>query len=336
MTPVEDLWKSLDQDPSALPGLLLRRLDVPGFDVHLTQERPSRMPGLLVYADDKPGTLWKYLKSSHGLDVRLDVRPGQRATLALTEKNEHFHSVFTALVTDLVRGLEHLATTPPVERPLTLDYLSARISSWQSCLKESPEGMSGEKAAGLFGELRILTMLLDAGLDPMLCLDRWTGPANAIQDFQFDQVTIEVKTSRQTQPANVRITSERQLDTTTHNRLVLVHLSLDERADTSATTLPEGVAAVRALLGTGKAGLTLDEQLVRYGYLDAHEHRYSNRSYAVRAIDFIDVVDPIPRLVEKDLPAGVGRVSYDLSLASCEPFRLDEQTMQTLISTITS
>jgi hypothetical protein len=235
-------------------------------------------------------------------------------------------------VADLIRGLESLAAEPPASRPLTLDFLSARITRWQACLAANRDGLSGEKTAGLFGELSTLTSLLTAGLDPITVVDRWTGPSGAIQDFQLDRLTLEVKASRQTQPTNVRISSERQLDNSTHERLVLVHYALDERSDGSGLTLPAKVRQVRDLLGIGHAGLLFDDRLVDYGYLDMHEPRYADRSYSIRRVDHFDVMDPMPRIVESDLPVGVGKVSYDLSLAACEPFRIASADVEAVLS----
>lgn len=332
MNDFDALWESMDAEvATGSAGVLVRRLNVPAYDVALTQERPSRLPGLLVRTTEGPGTLWKDLRSSQGLAVK--VQPGPPgSSLQLTERDTRFHEIFVALVADLLHGLEVLAQQLAESRPPVMDFLAARISRWQTCLKANNEGLSSEKRAGLFGELSTLRALLDAGNDPTLVIDRWTGPSDAIQDFQFDTLTLEVKASRQTQPTNVRISSERQLDNSTHDRLLLVHYGLDERSDGSGTSLPEKVAEIRSVLGTGYAGLLFDDRLLDYGYLDLHAPRYADRSYAVRAVDHFDVRDPMARIVEADLPVGVGKVSYDLSLAACEPFRVDPAVVVGLLT----
>jgi hypothetical protein len=322
MTDLEAMWSALDADPPAPSGLLLRRLNVPSFDVYLTQERPSRLLGFRVQINDESGALWKELRSSKGLDIEVQTRLGRDATLMLTERDSRFHDIFAALVSNLVRGLELLGSQPADERPRSLDFLSSRITRWQACLRANRDGLSSERAAGLFGELSMMSALLDAGVDPIVTVDRWTGPLGAIQDFQFDRLAFEIKASRQTQPTNVRISSERQLDDSTHDRLVLVHYALDERSDGSGVTLPSQVAKIRAVLGQGHAGMVFDDRLIDYGYLDVHAPRYADRSYAVRSVDHFEVRDPMPRIVENDLPVGVGRVAYDLALSACEPCRL--------------
>ncbi|MGY1730274.1 PD-(D/E)XK motif protein [Geodermatophilus sp. SYSU D01045] len=322
MIDIEAVWAALDAEPATAPGVLMRRVAHAAFDVHLIQERPSRLLGLLVKCNDGPGARWKELRASRGLDIRIDVRPGHDATLMLTERDSSFHDVFSALVSDLIRCLDALSARPPDGRALTLDFLASRITRWQAALQANRDGLSAERAAGLFGELTMMLALVDAGVSPNHVVDRWTGPEQAIQDFQFDEVTLEVKTTRQTQPVHVRISSERQLDTSTLSRLVLAHYALDERSDGGGSTLPQVVGRARSALSLGHAGAALEEKLLNYGYLDLHAPRYSERSYVIRAAHYFDVRDPMPRIVEADLPIGVGKVSYDLALSACGPYSI--------------
>jgi hypothetical protein len=332
------LWESMDADATgAGKGEVQRRLRGTPFDLFLTQERPSRRAGFSARFDEKPGTLWRELRSSQGLNIRVDARPGQPATLQLTEVDERFHSIFEALVADLFRGLEILGNQPAETRVPALDFLAGRVIRWQTCLKANSDGLSAEKQAGLFGELTVMAGLLGAGVNANVCVDRWTGPAQAIQDFQFDPLAIEVKASRQTQPTTVRISSERQLDTSTLDRLLLVHVALDERNDGTGQTLPAKVAELRNAVGRqSDAGLLLDDRLIQYGYLDMHAPRYEDRSYAIRWVDHFDVKEPMARIVEADLPVGVGDVTYGLALSACEDFRLDETEVAQLFEGLCS
>ncbi|WP_260151423.1 PD-(D/E)XK motif protein [Kineococcus radiotolerans] len=326
-------------DESAPPGggELRRRLPVPLLDVFLTQERPSRLFGLHVTTSEAPGTLWRGLRDSPGLTIRVDARPSARPSLRLVERDGRFHDVFVALVRDLVTAAEDVVGLPPHQKPLLMDFLAARIVRWQTALKAYGDGLSTEKRAGLFGELSVLGMLLAAGVKPAVVIDGWTGPKGAVQDFQHESLAIEVKASRQTQPANVRISSERQLDLKSGSRLLLIHVGLDERSDGSGMSLPGKVAELRQFVAPEHhVGLELDDRLMEYGYLDVHAPRYSNSSYIVRGLDCFDVRDPMPRILEKNLPSGVGRVAYDLSLAACEPYRLTDERVQAAFKEVSS
>lgn len=324
MTDIVEIWRGMDDEPEPPGGgHLRRRLQIPGLDVFLTQERPSRLLGMYMTSSETPGTLWRGLRDSHGLRIRVDARPSVPPSLQLVERDLRFHDMFVALVRDLIDSAEAVVALPVGQRPLLLDFVAARITRWQTALKAYGDGLSGERRAGLFGELCFLNVLLEAGVGPAVAVDGWVGPADGVQDFQHKALSVEVKTSRQTQPANVRISSERQLDTANGKRLLLVHIGLDERSDRSGESLPSKVAKLREVVSSEiNVGLQLDGRLIEYGYFDAHAPRYSDTSYAVRAFDYFEVRDPMPRITERSLPVGVGRVSYDLSLAACEPYRL--------------
>lgn len=336
MIDVGGIWEALEGEPSAPGGGYIRRLlDLSVAKVYLTQSRPQRQAGFRVETSEPAGQLWRDLRASYGLDVRVEARPNHAVSLQLTEVDLRFHDVFVALVQDLLRGLQTLGQQSPSDRPLVIDFLAARIGSWQACLKANNDGLSAERRAGLFGELTTMRRLIEAGADKLLTVEKWTGPDGAVQDYQFRNLTLEIKASRQTQPVNVRISSERQLDTSTLERLLLIHFGLDERSDGSGMTLPDAVAEARELHADNPhTSLLLDARLATYGYLDLHAPRYSDRSYAIRNVDFFHVRDDMPRIVEADLDVGVGKVAYDLSLAACEPFRITEDEALAAFATV--
>lgn len=115
MTDLDAVWSALESDGAGQPGLLLRRLNVPTFDVHLTQERPSRRLGFFVKVPDKPGTLWKELRPSTGLDIIVEARPGHDVTLLMTERDDRYHDIFAALVSDLIRGFTRWRRNPKAD-----------------------------------------------------------------------------------------------------------------------------------------------------------------------------------------------------------------------------
>jgi hypothetical protein len=320
---LEILWQELDAEPVTAAGEVQRRLKTPTqFEAFLTQSRPLRRLGLLVAFDEGPGSLWKQVHSSHGVVVSVDPRAAH-PWVRIEERDDRFHSVFAALVHDLVGGLVVLEGLPRKTRPIGMDFVLGRLARWQTCLRAQPEGLSGEKRAGLVGELEVLKQLVDGGVAPNDAVLHWTGPADAIQDFQFPGGSIEVKASRQTQPTAVRITSERQLDTTTTPLLLLVHVAVDERTGGAGKSLPEIVEAARDAVGrSSDAGLLLDDRLIEYGYLEVHLDKYGDSSYSIRSLDWYEVSDGFPRLVEADMPPGVGDAAYSLALSACEAHRL--------------
>jgi hypothetical protein len=91
--------------------------------------------------------------------------------------------------------------------------------------------------------------------------------------------------------------------------------------DAPGQSLPALVADVRTELSADLIALAaFNDRLLDRGWLDAHASRYEGRRWTVRGERTYQVRRGFPRLVEVDLPAGVGDVNFAVSLAACEPF----------------
>lgn len=60
------------------------------------------------------------------------------------------------------------------------------------------------------------------------------------------------------------------------------------------------------------------------GYLDAHERLYEKTRYQRINVIHHDVDHGFPRILREDLPEGVKKVSYAISLDAAREFRIDE------------
>jgi len=203
------------------------------------------------------------------------------------------------------------------------------LARWQKFLSASFEGLSEEFQRGLWGELHFLREHLLPTLGAA-AVNNWKGGERAHQDFQFESSAVEVKTTLAKQPQVVRITSERQLDDSAWASLFLNVIALDVR-DGSCETLPAMVASLRAKLAADTARERFEDELLMVGYLDTHAARYMDRGYTVRADSFFRVGPKFPRLVEADMPAGVGDANYALSVAACEPFKVTSDHVEAAV-----
>jgi hypothetical protein len=69
------------------------------------------------------------------------------------------------------------------------------------------------------------------------------------------------------------------------------------------------------------AALQYRDALRLAGYLDVQASMYAT-GYAVRALQLFRVGPGFPRLLERDLPPGVGDVRYTVALAACQEFEV--------------
>lgn len=256
------------------------------------------------------------------------VQVDDKSHLGVRLLDNEYSDVFAALAEDIAPRVASAANEKVAARVI-LD----RLRRWQKFLSARVEEFSVSRQRGLFGELHLLRHVLLPLIGAESSVTAWRAPLASHQDFQFPRAAIEVKTTTAKQPQAVRITSERQLDCTGTLALFLFVVVLDEREvkpdkPTQGETLPGSIAALREALGSGNAVRdSFDDRLLDAGYLDADAPRFEARRFAQRSHQCFHVVDGFPRLLEGDLPVGVGDVSYALSLAACAPFTVPVTTM---------
>lgn len=235
--------------------------------------------------------------------------------------DHQYSDVFSALAEDVALRVL-IATDERGAARVLLD----RLRRWQKFLSARADGLSVSRQRGLFGELYFLRYVLLPQVDAQPAVMAWRAPEKSHQDFQFASASIEVKTTTAKQPQVIRITSERQLDSTGTPALFLFVAVLDERevepnGPVAGESLPALIAGLRGLLGANSVLRdTFDDRLLDAGYLDADGPRFEVRRFTLRSEQCFHVVDGFPRLLEGNLPTGIGDVSYALSLPACAPF----------------
>jgi hypothetical protein len=232
-----------------------------------------------------------------------------------------YSDVFTVLAEDVA---PRVAAAPSPRAAAST--LISRLRRWQKFLVAGTGGLSVEQQRGLYGELHTMKGHLMPALGAAGAVAGWRAPKGAHQDFQFVSGAVEIKTTTAKQPQSVRITSERQLDDTGIPALFLHVVVLDERevegeGQGGGESLPEIVKNIRMRLNDEQeVKEAFDDLLLESGYTEADIPRYENRRYMIRRENTFHIRQGFPRLIERTLAAGVGDISYSLSLAACEPF----------------
>jgi hypothetical protein len=340
---IEELWRELESGA--------RTANYAGWVTRLALPEPSCRFSVGIEAETaKRGLLFRLPRnliparsdwpSCRGLDLSVHHTPGENsdeATLFVVLKESRSADVFTTLVEDLLRRVASVAS--PAEQ---VKAMLGQLVRWQKFLAISPDGLSEEHQRGLWGELHFLREQLLPTFGQSV-VKSWKGSEGADQDFQFSAGAVEVKTTVSALPQTVRISNERQLDDSNWPALFLHVLGLEIRDDVdmrdhsqnqesadskrvsraAIATLPAMVASIRDAVLDETAHEYFDEQLLSAGYVDTHAHRYAARRYLVRSTHFFRVGPEFPRLIEAELPPGVGDVDYALSVAACEPFKAD-------------
>ena len=168
-----------------------------------------------------------------------------------------------------------------------------------------------------------MSRLYKAGVPIGLLVNAWTGSKRTNQDYEFGEISIEVKSTAAVDATVVNITNIRQLDATGLKLLLLNRVLLDARQG-NENTLPALIEYLRGAIAecSPEDLLSFEEKLLQAKYRNKDAEHYRNRSYTERSLEFYEVRDGFPRLLESDLPSGITKATYEITLEYCKPFEL--------------
>jgi hypothetical protein len=326
MTKIENIWTGLENETSNHLGLLYKRYSAEILpDVFIALKAPEKLRCIAfrisaVFPFDE--YQWNKLK-----DIKIETLPDERDRskkflLILLLNNQH-KDIFSTLCEDLIFGVSDLST----EQAL-IEKLLERLAKWQSLFeKVGKQGLSYEAQRGLYGEIYFLRLLLTSILDKYYCVNSWHGPEKSIQDFQYSNWAVEIKTTHGNNHQKIHITSERQLDDSVIEKIFLFHLSLDVRLG-NGESLNLVINEVSELLNDNTMASNLFKlKLLESGYYDIHKPLYDEQGYTIRQENIYRVAGNFPRITEKQIPIGVGDVRYSIVLSESEEWRINNQTL---------
>jgi hypothetical protein len=322
MTP-DILWSELETEAQRMIGTgILKRMLAPeaACTMFLGVQRPSLNRLFLLQIPRTMLPSREQMPESRGFDLTVQITGEEaetHATFVLNATDRMFNEVFSAMVENLYQSLQECHE----ERKIVRIFLE-RLAQWQEFFERiGVNGLSEEAQRGLYGELHFLKKHLLSTPEYFATeMSGWTGPKNRQHDFQFGDAVVEVKTCSAKQHQKLLISSEQQLDETLVGSLFVFHLSLSPVED-HADTLPALVTGLREVVhSVYAAASTFEAALLERGYLDAQAWRYQKTGYVVRESNIFRVTGDFPRLTERDLPLGVGDLTYSISVTECKKF----------------
>lgn len=319
MDPV--LWAKIAEDPLST-GAVLRRVlpDLP-HDVFIGEIRPSRNRVLELSVLGLASNMPKKWRQSKGLEITVDSTDPDRTKVRLRSMTKLGDPLFTELVSDVVNTLASFPGADAATRVVE------RVLAWQEFYARRGEPFSEEHAAGLFGELTVLGGCFVGALGTSAATYGWTGPDPALQDFQFADVAVEVKTYRGGGAGQMRISSERQLEHVGVTDLYLAYVSLDQRQDGTGVALLGLINSIRQQLSDSVPALHLFEgKLLNCGWHNSYAD-FRNERYEVRSVEFFLVSDAFPRLVASEIPTGISSVSYLVERSALDPYLIERDSV---------
>lgn len=334
---IDQLWIALEASKptmnakSSTHGWALRQIrPQPSCPLCVGLELSTGRRGLLLPVAGQYIPSKQKWPNPRGLEVHASGTE-KNALFGVTLKDSQQADVFSALAEDLARRIQATGSTDE-----QINAMLGGILRWQKFLASRPEGLSREAQCGLWAELHFLRSSLVPTLGAEAAIVAWQGPSGAAQDFLLPSAVIEVKAGTGKPPYTFQISSERQLDDKGLPSLYLRHYALVCR-ENFGESLPSIVSSLRATVSSHSvAGMLFEDRLLSAGYADVHAPKYMDRGYRQREIRDFRVRKGFPRLIERELPPGIGNVRYLLSLDACHKFSVAQDELPSILRRMTS
>lgn len=323
---IEKIWLGLEVDNSNHSGLLYKRYSAEVLpDVFVALKAPEKFRCIAFKISNDFSfnkTQWNKLK-----DIKIEMIPDEKDEskffLAILLINKQHEDIFSTLCEDLIFGVSEVASEETL-----LEKLSERLAKWQSLLEKiGKQGLSDEEQRGLYGEIYFLRFFLNNSYDKNYCIKSWLGPERSVQDFQYSNWAVEVKTTHGNNHQKIHINSERQLDDTIIEKIFLYHLSLDMRIGNgeSLNFLVDDV--IEKLKDSTSANNSFKLKLLESGYYEIHRNLYNEKGYTIRQENIYRVSGNFPRIIESQIPTGVGDLKYSIVLSESEEWKINQETL---------
>jgi len=326
MTKIEQIWTELENDQSLQSGLLYKRYSGKiQPDVYVALKAPERLRCIAAHLSlscNFDTKVWDKFR-----DLKIQRLPDNRNTekqflVVLLLNNQH-KDIFSTLCEDLINKVTEI-----IDENTLVKALISRLEKWHLLFEQfGRQGLSEEAQRGLYGELYFLRKFLKHSVDSEFCINSWRGTEKAVQDFQFADWAVEVKTTHGKNQQKLHISSERQLDISLVPRIYLVHFSLEVR-EGHGESLYKIVQDLYKALGISASALSVFRlKLLEVGYYEHHLEFYENTGYSIRQQNIYKVTDDFPKITEDMIPQGVGDIRYSIIISANENWTLNEEIL---------
>ncbi|PLX70372.1 MAG: hypothetical protein C0602_06060 [Denitrovibrio sp.] len=270
------------------------------------------------------------LPKNNALDFRTTIKKNltlsmhkNSAYLVLELTNNLFRELFNDLVISIYTQIYQLSDVDEYSR------LFIRIFyKWSEFFENNKHNrLSAEEIIGLFGELYYLSQLIISASVQNInnVLLSWRGPYGNTHDFVLDKKHVEIKT-RMISTAEIKISSEYQLEPSAGKRLELVIVLIDEsfpNGDSISTVLQNIKYSIQ--LNKGDFSIVLDA-LSKNGVTTTNATDYDNyRFEVIRATTYNCDDINFPKLTRSGIPEAVVNAKYSLMVDKLAQYIISEE-----------
>lgn len=319
----EDPWRSIAAPPST-DVLSMRRVAEDGrWDFYWARDVELRC--LLVLRSNAASMPRSRLPRLRGVEVFIQPAADDgKAGLVVRLLDHTLRDIFLRLCLDIIASSgEAITEADAVARAV------GRTWRWHHLLRGGRGMLGPDEQIGLIGELLIIERFLLPKVGAVAAVEAWRGPLGDAQDFTYGTVCVESKARGRSKASEVRINSEQQLDCPDATQLFLA-VTVFEFANAEGVpgvTVTDVARRVRASVAAANEGALgrFDALLEAAGF--GFDDDYSAWTWLESEQSLFLVQADFPRIVPRDLPAGVSKLRYDLWLPSCSEYLVPKASL---------
>jgi len=192
------------------------------------------------------------------------------------------------------------------------------IERWRHFWGNAPaDVMTREEVVGLFSELWFINHWLFPFF-PKISVMGWKGPYGARHDFEWKNLSIEVKGTTNTEGRKHWINGIEQLSPPEKGKLYLFSLKLREEEGAENSLIDMIKSSLDAVSGDVELEDYMESALSVAGYSPAHDDTYSRIKFGVIDEALYEVTGSFPRITRDSFthgePEGVEKLVYEINL----------------------
>lgn len=319
------IWNSINTESqsSSVKTQIARRVPSKNvFPVFLATDFRKGVRLLYIRLDSDHDIITDNLPRFRGLEISLAVTSiGQfrnEEFLKFTQSIPNTDNIFESVISDICEKIIQIQNKRNLNGVLT-----KVVNEWKIFFeKQENEILSVHAQKGLVGELFFLKDYLFQKYSFAESVFFWTGSDRTNHDFQMLSNAVEIKATSGKQHKKFAISSERQLDSTGLEHLYLSLFSLNLHSNIPDKTLPALIRQIHAQIQDDPiATFQFQIKLAKYGYNEALAEKYTV-GFSLFDMKYFEITEGFPRLLQRNLPDGVGDLKYSVVVAACIPFEI--------------
>jgi len=325
MIDYRQIWESINTESqcSTVKTQIARRIPSKGvFPAFLATDFKKGIRLLYIKLYDDHDLIIENLPRFRGLDISLALTSigefKEDMFLKFTQSIPNTDNIFELVISDICDKIIQIQNKRNLNALLT-----KVVNEWKIFFeKQENEILSIAAQKGLVGELHFLKDYLFNKYSFTESVFYWTGSDRTNHDFQIVNSAIEVKTTSSKQHKKFTISSERQLDCSGIEHLYLSLFAINLHSNMPNRTLPALIREIyKQIQNDPIATFQFQIKLTKYGYNETLAEKYTI-GFSIFEMKFFEVIEGFPRLLQKNLPDGIGDLKYSVIVAACIPFEI--------------